>query len=98
LLYAATDTTSTALSRILWLLSENQDVQDKLREELTIARDTGNEIDYDYLHNLPYLEAVCRETMRLYGPLATTALSRMLIAVQLSSSSVFDKDVNECIF
>ena len=68
LVFAATDTTSTALSRILWLLAEHQDVQDRLREELTVARDGGEKIDYDYLHGLPYLEAVCRETLRLYVP------------------------------
>ena len=74
------DTTSTALSRILWTLAGHQDVQDKLREELTTVRDTGEKIDYDSLNNLPYLEAVCRETLRLYVPL-TPALSRALTAI-----------------
>jgi len=66
------DTTSSALSRIVELLAEHQDVQDRLRDELTIARDTGKQVDYDYLHNLPYLEAILRETLRLYVTLART--------------------------
>lgn len=60
------DTTSSALSRILLLLSMNPSVQDKLREELVNARkEAGGDLDYDSLHELPYLEAVCRETLRV---------------------------------
>ena len=58
------DTTSNALARILHLLSEHQDVQDKLRAELLDASEAGD-IPYDQLIALPYLEAVCRETLRL---------------------------------
>lgn len=73
LIFAAMDTTSSALARILQLLSEHQDVQDRLREEVRSAyksSDSGN-LDYDTLHELPYLEAVCRETLRLYSPVTT---------------------------
>ncbi|KAI0737372.1 cytochrome P450 [Daedaleopsis nitida] len=67
---AGVDTTSNAMSRILHLLSEHQDVQDRLREEIQDAREQyGEEIPYDELSQLPYLDAVCRETLRLYAPL-----------------------------
>jgi cytochrome P450 len=66
LITGATDTTASTLSRILWLLAEHQDVQHKLREELTMAREIMEKIDYDHLQSLSYLEAVCRETLRLY--------------------------------
>ena len=59
------DTTSSALSRILYLLSLNQDVQEKLRKEIAEAREGGGELSYDDLVSLPYLDAICRETMRL---------------------------------
>ena len=59
------DTTSNALSRILQLLSENQDVQDKMRAELLEAAPDGEDIPYETLVSLPYIDAVCRETMRL---------------------------------
>jgi cytochrome P450 len=65
LTFAATDTTSGALARILFLLSIHQDVQNKLRQEITEARKSGD-LSYDELVALPYLDAVCRETMRLY--------------------------------
>ena len=58
------DTTSSAISRILHLLAQRRDVQDKLRQEVLEARAHG-ELDYDSLHALPYLDAVCRETLRL---------------------------------
>ncbi len=44
----------------------NQDVQGKLRAELHDAQEQyGAEIPYDELSALPYLDAVCRETLRL---------------------------------
>ena len=60
------DTTSNALSRTLHLLSENQDVQDKVRAELMEASGGDEDIPYDQLVDLPYLDAICRETLRLY--------------------------------
>jgi cytochrome P450 len=61
------DTTSNSLSRILHILSENPEAQEKLRDEIRAAQaDHGSEeLDYDALNALPYLDAVCRETLRL---------------------------------
>ena len=58
------DTTTTALSITLCLLTEHPDVQDKLRAEI-LAASNGKAMDYDALVSLPYLDAVCRETLRL---------------------------------
>lgn len=66
MIFAAMDTTSNALSRVLHLLAINQDVQEKLREEIVSASQDGGDFSYDDLHNLPFLDAVCRETLRLY--------------------------------
>lgn len=49
---------------ILHLLSQHPDVQDRVREEIISASD-GKDIDYDDLVSLPYLDAVCRETLRV---------------------------------
>ncbi|EKM59451.1 uncharacterized protein PHACADRAFT_249950 [Phanerochaete carnosa HHB-10118-sp] len=68
LVFAATDTTSNALSRIFQLLAEHQDVQDKMRAELVEASPSGEDIPYDTLVALPYIDAVCRETLRLHPP------------------------------
>ena len=59
------DTTSSALSRILQILTEDQSAQDKLRAELSEATANGN-LNFDDIYALPYLEAVVRETLRLY--------------------------------
>lgn len=69
MLLAGTDTTGNGTARILQLLATHQDIQDRLRDEITAARDfPGQDIPYDRLVELPYLDAVCRETMRVYVP------------------------------
>ena len=67
-IFAATDTTTGALSRIIHLLSLHPEVQDRLREEVITARKEHGDLDYDSLQALPFLDAVCRETMRVYPP------------------------------
>ena len=56
------------MSRILSVLAQNPDEQSKLREEVTTARKEHGDLDYDKLQSLPYLDAVCRETLRVYPP------------------------------
>lgn len=62
------DTTSSALARTLWLLSEHPGVQEKMRDEIREAQKNG-ELSYDQLVSLPYLDAVCRETLRVCVPI-----------------------------
>ncbi|KAF8824962.1 hypothetical protein HHX47_DHR7000687 [Lentinula edodes] len=59
---------SNAMSRILHLLALHPEVQDKLRQEIIAAQKErqGGQLSYDELVGLPYLDAVCRETLRLY--------------------------------
>lgn len=63
-IFAAMDTTSNALSMALSLIAKHPDVQEKLRKEILEASN-GEDLDYDTLVSLPYLDAVCRETLRL---------------------------------
>ena len=67
LLFAATDTTSHLMAQVLQLLCEHPDIQDKLRHEILASRN-GQDIAYDQLNALPYLDAICKETLRLYVP------------------------------
>ncbi|XP_006462836.1 hypothetical protein AGABI2DRAFT_207479 [Agaricus bisporus var. bisporus H97] len=67
LVFAGMDTTSSALSRILQLLATHPHVQEKLREEIKESQING-QLNYDHLVNLPYLDAICRETLRVYPP------------------------------
>ncbi|KAI0641556.1 cytochrome P450 [Trametes meyenii] len=70
LTFAAMDTTSNALSLTLWRLAQNPDVQDKVRAEILAAREVSHsgDIAYDDLVSLPYLDAICRETLRVHVP------------------------------
>ncbi len=67
---AGMDTTSNALSRTLHVLAQHPSAQEKLRAEIQKAREAsnGSDISHDELIKLPYLDAVCRETLRLYAP------------------------------
>ncbi|KAF5351591.1 hypothetical protein D9758_007265 [Tetrapyrgos nigripes] len=95
LIFAAMDTTSNALSRILQLLSTHPEVQDKLREELVEARPFGGELSYDTLVELPYLDAVCRETLRLYPPVANLGRIANEDAVLPLSKPIIGRDGNK---
>lgn len=64
LILAGMDTTSNALCRLLHLITTHRSVQDRLRAEILDAQ-AGEAISYDQLMDLPYLDAVCRETLRL---------------------------------
>ncbi|KAF9043393.1 cytochrome P450 [Panaeolus papilionaceus] len=67
--FAGTDTTSNAVSRILWLLAQHKDAQSRLRAELREAMaNSDGDVPHDELVALPYLDAICRETLRLYSP------------------------------
>ena len=67
LTFAGTDTTSNALARILHLLCLHPKVQENLRKEILEARSAngGHDVSYDELVELPYMDAICRETLRL---------------------------------
>ncbi|XP_047533353.1 cytochrome P450 9e2-like [Vanessa atalanta] len=67
-LLAGFETTSTLLSFVFHTMAVRPDIQDKLRahiEEIT----KGQELTYDLLSQLDYLEAVIQETLRMYPPL-----------------------------
>lgn len=64
---AGMDTTANTLARVLQLLAEHPNVQDRLRGEIleTIESEGSSTVDFDKLLELPYMDAVCRETLRL---------------------------------
>ena len=80
LVFAATDTTSSAVSRILHLLAQHKAVQERLRKEIVEARRDRGDLSLDDLFELPYLEAVCRETLRLYVRLLGRVLRYLTIS------------------
>jgi hypothetical protein len=59
---------SVTMSWALYSLSHNKDAQTKLREEISsISTDNPT---MDDLNGLPYMDAVVRETLRLYPAIA----------------------------
>jgi cytochrome P450 len=68
---AGHETTSIAISWSIWLLSQHDDVLAKLRAELKQHRiwtDVKNPPTYEQLLQCSYLEAVIKESLRLYPP------------------------------
>lgn len=76
-MFAGSDTTSLALTWTLYLLAKHPEVQRRLRAELLeaapatpVSRLTSEETEslYNVLSNLPYLNDVVRESLRLIPP------------------------------
>ena len=86
IIFAGFDNTATAISRLLWILSRVPEVQTILRSEIRKAKvDYGGfsesiagwedvDLPYDVLMGLPYLDAIVRETLRVFP--ATSILTR----------------------
>lgn len=67
------DTTASTLSTVLLMLGLHQYVQDKVVEELSLLFDTQDqEVDQEKLNQMPYIEMVIKETMRLFPILPAT--------------------------
>jgi cytochrome P450 len=67
LLFAGYDSTATALTVTLGLIANNPDVQRRLRRELRESL-SGQPPTPDDLEQLSFLDAVVRESLRLYPP------------------------------
>ncbi|THU83076.1 cytochrome P450 [Dendrothele bispora CBS 962.96] len=97
LLFAGIDTTGTAMSRCLQELTLHPDIQDKLRSEVTSAIRHGG-LDYETLNSLPLLEAVCRETLRMYPPAITSsrqALADTVLPLSKPIVGIDNKEITE---
>ncbi|KAL0892520.1 hypothetical protein ABMA27_015621 [Loxostege sticticalis] len=69
LVLAGTDTSAVGLSFMILLLSRHQDVQEKLYNELQeYYGDSNRPVSWNDLPQLKYLEAVTKESLRLYPP------------------------------
>ncbi|KAJ7268576.1 cytochrome P450 [Mycena rebaudengoi] len=86
---AAHETTSSATAWALHALSQNQEVQGQLRDEL-LSISTDNPT-MDELNALPYLESVVRETMRVYCPVTIAARKAMADDVLPLSKPYIDR-------
>jgi cytochrome P450 len=70
-MFAGQDTTANALTFALWELATHAEAQDKLRAEVDSLFDSlqkGQHPDYKDIMGLKYLDAVFKETLRMYSP------------------------------
>ncbi|XP_076241485.1 cytochrome P450 6a2-like [Calliopsis andreniformis] len=66
---AGFETSSTAISNTLYELARNQDIQDKLREEIREYYEKCNgEWQYENVNSMPFLNLVFKESLRLHPP------------------------------
>lgn len=74
---AGYETTSTALAYCTYVLAREQDVQEKLVDEINQTNwdDADGEKVYEIAMNLSYLDLFIREVLRMY-PLASKPMSR----------------------
>ncbi|KAJ8667186.1 hypothetical protein QAD02_008848 [Eretmocerus hayati] len=66
---AGFETSATTMSHALYELALNQNIQDKLREEVRKGLgDSENGLSYDCIKQIEYLNQVMKETLRKYPP------------------------------
>ena len=76
MLFAGVDTTSSAMTSVLYNLAKNQDKQEILRQEiLKILPEKDSKLTATSFNNVPYLRAVIKESLRL-GPVVNGNLRR----------------------
>ncbi|KAI0319932.1 cytochrome P450, partial [Amylostereum chailletii] len=69
---AGHETTASGLSWALWLLATHPEAQDKLRAEVAPVFARGARPDYRAMKDLPTLEGVIMESLRLFPPVPIT--------------------------
>ncbi|XP_030454906.1 cytochrome P450 CYP82J17-like [Syzygium oleosum] len=68
IIVAASDTTSLNLTWVLSLLLNNKHVMERAQEEIDLKVGKGKWVQDSDIENLPYLQAIVKETLRLYPP------------------------------
>ncbi|KAG2345549.1 cytochrome P450 [Suillus weaverae] len=113
MIFAGLETTTAAVARVLYMLAKHPHVQQQLREEICDAMTAHQALEgdhshtkdsfgsvrlpYDSLTNLPFLDAVVRETLRLYPSLPVLArktTSAASVPLQFPVRSVSGEEIN----
>lgn len=75
-LAAGHETTATTITWAMWFLCKYPEIQNRLREEvrsnLPSIGDESATVTSEQLDKMPYLHAVCNETLRVYAPVPGT--------------------------
>ena len=86
---AGHETTSVALAWTLYELAKNPLVQEKVRAEINAVIREGNELTWDTVEELKYLENVTKESLRLHPPAHFTG--RVSISDEIVGGHVIPK-------
>ncbi|KMQ91030.1 cytochrome p450 9e2 [Lasius niger] len=63
------ETTSTTIAFVAHEIAVNPDVQTRLRQEIDkVLEESNEEVTYETINRLEYLDAVIKETLRFYAP------------------------------
>ncbi|XP_066989436.1 cytochrome P450 3A29-like [Macrobrachium rosenbergii] len=73
-LLAGYETTSIMLSFTCYLLAKNQDVQQRLYEEIQQRLPREEDVSYDSVMQMEYLDMVVNESLRFYPPVADSVI------------------------
>ncbi|KAL4456121.1 hypothetical protein ABPG74_014082 [Tetrahymena malaccensis] len=76
--FGGTDTTADLVALTLYHLSHNQNFQTKLRSEIKSIINNFEELNYDNLNQMNYLQCVIKESLRIHPP-AVGVLPRVCI-------------------
>ena len=75
-LAAGHETTASAFTWAIYQLCQRKDIQSRLRDEIhahiSSLDDPDSPITAEVIDNMPYLHAVCQETLRLWAPVPLT--------------------------
>lgn len=63
---AGTDTTEHATMMMIYFIHKHPEVKEQLIKELQENKVNPDELTYESIKNLTYLEAICIETLRMY--------------------------------
>jgi unspecific monooxygenase len=88
LLFAGHETTATVLAWAFYQMHQQPTVDQQLQQELATVSDTANPMD---IAQLPYLSAVCQETLRMY-PVIPTVFGRITKAPIQIGGHQFEAD------
>ena len=69
---AGHETTSVAMAWTLYELAKNPDIQEKVRAEINQVLCDDDELTWDTVEGLKYLENVIKESLRLHPPAYVT--------------------------
>lgn len=100
---AGSETTSSALAGLVYVLTTVPHIKEKIMEELHSSFSTESEIDMRSVANLSYLQAVAKELLRYYppGPNAfwriTPPEGNIILGEQIPGHVRLEKDCDEIV-